>query len=361
MAVSVVGVNDIQVLIERYDAAERAGTCFVPNYAIAAFGLETFAEVGYPVRISRSEQLWRYHDVMQDGRFEHNLRLLGDGMDSDGGKLASQAAASVTRFAEARFGFSSAGRDMLSRAFVQYAMLCESLADKPRPWTILEVGPGCGYLGVILGLDGHQYLAVEASQAFFVYQSMLFKDVFGDEYSCGLDESISARIRHLPWWELCRERSSLPALTAVTANHMLAEMNGKGLRFLISKLHQTQALGTPIIADTLGANYVNSEDSVVQTICGLGFSAKETGPHRQWIFTKVDGRGTCERWKPSLGRIVQARAFRLPLIGARLERLAHRMKANEKFEASTASIVRRVLAGFPHVDGADLRFRNGTW
>ena len=65
-------------IVEKYNQAERAGRATVSNRAIESFSLEVFNAVGYPCRIDDESELWRYHDVMQEGRFKANLRLLGN-------------------------------------------------------------------------------------------------------------------------------------------------------------------------------------------------------------------------------------------------------------------------------------------
>ena len=163
-------LSAVDDLIARYGAAEQAGRAQVPNMAILAFGLDVFQAVGYPHRISSSRELWRYHDVMHNGRLEHNLGLLGSAMDGEV-DLVRRAADAIVGFSVSTFGFASAGKEMLSRAVYQYSLLASVLKNESRPWTIMEFGPGCGFLGVLLGLAGHRYVALEASQAFWVYQS----------------------------------------------------------------------------------------------------------------------------------------------------------------------------------------------
>ncbi|NBR37673.1 MAG: hypothetical protein EBT80_10100, partial [Chitinophagales bacterium] len=63
-------------LVASYDSAERRALAHLPNRAIQAFGAVTFASVGYPFRVHDQRELWRYIDVMHEGRFERNLALL---------------------------------------------------------------------------------------------------------------------------------------------------------------------------------------------------------------------------------------------------------------------------------------------
>jgi hypothetical protein len=354
-----VSLSDVDDLIARYGAAEQAGRARVPNRAIQAFSLDVFQAVGYPHRISSSRELWRYHDVMQDGRLEHNLGLLGSAMDGEV-DLVRRAADAIVSFSVSTFGFASAGKDMLSRAVYQYSLLASVLDGVPRPWTILEVGPGCGYLGVLLGLAGHRYIALEASQAFWVYQSALFEHVFGDEYSDGLVEG-RRRISHLAWWDFCSEGSALPRLSACTANHVLNEMNRFGLEFVMRKLSSSQRVGMCIVAESLGAPKLRSNLETISLIAETGFSADEMKDC--WLFRKTDGEATI-KYYARIRSDFRIRILNLPVIGRTASlvwRLIRGSRRGRPVSRPTSSSVRAFIATLPDADSADHRFMSGTW
>ncbi len=369
-------VLDVADLIERYRQAEVIGRSQIPNRAIQAFGLEAFVTVGYPSRIEVADELWRYHDVMQDGRFERNLQLIGGSVDDASLELLKNAISAVVAFSNRRFGFQSAAKDMLSRSFYQYLELCRMLDDKPRPWSILEVGPGSGYLGLLLGLDGHKYVALEASQAFFVYQSALFRDTFGSEYHDGLDARSGARLSHIPWWVLCRESYRLPKLTAATANHMLAEMNKRGLSFVFERLFQSQETGFALIAESLGARIANTYESTVHNIMSQGFDAVEES-ESLWRFQRTEDAPILREFRPAtnirFGRAVKGaylRLTKLPLIGGIIKRSRGAVRSiakrsqREALGAQSRPEVSAVRALFqPHLgyESAEYRFEKGRW
>jgi hypothetical protein len=370
VSISLSAVDD---LIARYGAAEQAGRAKVPNLAIQAFSLEVFQAIGYPHRISSSRELWRYHDVMQDGRLEQNLGLLGSAMDGEV-DLVQRAADAIVDFSFSVFGFASAGKDMLSRAVYQYSLLASVLDGVPRPWTILEVGPGCGYLGVLLGLAGHRYIALEASQAFWVHQSALLQHVFGEEYSDGLVED-RRRISHLAWWDFCSEGSTLPQLTACTANHMLGEMNPSGLIHLTRKLYGSQTDGFQLLAEDLGLCRYTGEQETLKRIVKSDFNAEEIRG-RVWLFTKTRDAAFIHRIpakRPSLrNRIYEVRfvgpvlrtTYRL-LLGTILGRLRHVLASrvvDQRAEDKTKlGRVADVFAHLPDYQSPDGRFMSGNW
>jgi len=358
-------MHDIDALIKCYDDAEQDGKSRVPNVAIQAFNLDTFAFFGYPTKVSRRDELWRYHDVMQDGRFEMYLGKLGNSLDHDA-ELVRTAGSAIATFSEDHFGFSSVGKDMLSASLFQFAALKETCADLPRPWTILEIGPGCGFLGLLVGLAGHRYLAIEASQAFFVYQSCLFKSVFGSEYVNGLSGPSTSRISHIPWWNVCSKGYTLPRLTCATANHMLAEMNPDGLRYLFSKIFDSQIVGFPVVADTLGSDHVHSTESTLKIIAERGFDGIRT-EKRYWRFTKTSSSSNMKFDPERIGFLrkaqikVRALAESLYSQSGLKDHIKKPLPPKDSVLPPKDSVIRSVLAEFPDYECADHQFRSGRW
>lgn len=367
---------NVNAQISRYNAAEKRGRAAVPNRAIQAFGLDVFSAVGYPHRIDDESELWRYHDVMQHGRFERNLALIGGNVEAEVLATAKLAVNAVVEFSRSRFGFESAAKDMLSRAIYQFQLLCAAMSHEPRPWTIMEVGPGSGYLGLLIGLSGHRYIALEASQAFFVYQSTLYSDVFGRAYSDGLNGVTEAQVSHMPWWVFCAEGSQIPQLTACTANHMLAEMNKLGVTFLFEKLERSQNEGFSVLAESLGARMVNSVDSVVSNIASQGFNVVEQSDDL-WLFQRTSGLPKIQRFQPSRAEANRRRVMRVyvslgsqPFLGALVKlvpRLIRRLRGKSRRGASSSvaeqapSAVRSLFSDFVNFESAEFRFENNKW
>lgn len=361
-------------MIASYNAAELTGRRVIPNVAISAFSPEVFQLIGYPHRIVDASELWRYHDVMQDGRLVVNLSLIGKAMDQQF-EVVREAAAAIMRFSENSFGFRSAGKDMFSRAVYQYSLIEMALSGVPKPWKVLEVGPGCGYLGVMLGLSGHSYVALEASQAFWIYQNALFGSVFGHEYANGLSDEEESRIRHLPWWRFCTEGFELPSLTACTANHMLAEMNASALIHLTRKLASSQSDGFKIVAEDLGLCRYNEEHETLRRVVKLGFSATEVRS-RVWVFEKGDGSNVIRRL-PIPRKSLRQRLRNVPIAGRAtikvFELLGRALRKRnmkvrpidhglEKHSSSANSdLLTKLFEELPQYRSADARFNDGSW
>jgi len=125
---------------------------------------------------------------------------------------------------------------------------------KPDVGSVLEVGPGCGYLSHFLA--GHEtlkdYSQVEACESFYVLQSMVNSYLFGHEF-CDLavtaaadralhihrdleqpvvlgDEEVPAyRCFHYPWWTLGMLHDGIGKYDVVTSNANLNEFTRNAL------------------------------------------------------------------------------------------------------------------------------------
>jgi hypothetical protein len=358
-------------LIERYAAAERAGRTRIPNRAIEAFGLEWWNTAGYPYHIESMDELWRYHDSMHDGRYECNLDLIGAASTADV-VLCERAARVIYEFSGSRFRFASPAKDALSRALYQYQLLSIHLAATPRPWTVLEMGPGSGYLGLLLGLDGHRYLAVEAAQAFFVYQSELWRHAFRADYDDGLRGASDTRVRHVPWWSYNEEGLSLPSLHAITANHALAEMNPLAVQRILWSLKRFGVSSSFLLAESLGHRH-HSTGQVIGDVLAAHISVHELGPDLYLMRQAAPGSTATYECHESarragllwrLARSVVARTPALTPLALRVYRRTSALtqrQAKPEPRSTLNSQIRLVFDAYPETHTPDYRYQHGTW
>jgi hypothetical protein len=150
------------------------------------------------------------------------------------------------------------------------------------PLKILEIGPGSGYLGMLLANDGHEYFAMDSAQAFYLYQKKLWSDVYGADYfdySESLSGPANAKLTHIPWWRFANFSIPLPDIDIVTVNHALAEMHENAVRTIFSRLYAMWGDDDKkiVIAEKLGYDYFKRKDTIFTNIRSLGFSLKR--PH----------------------------------------------------------------------------------
>ena len=307
-------------LVTRYNDAELRGRATVSNRAIEAFALELWNTLGYPFRISSEKELWRYHDSMQDGRFEQNLRLISDSEhDFD---LVTKTAKQILGFSEQCLPFRSCGKHALTRSLYQFQLIIKNRPHDGK-LKILEIGPGSGYLGILLANDGHEYFAMDAAQAFYLYQKRIWSHIFQDDYFDYSDSSSrpkNAKIIHLPWWQFADLSVALPEIDIVTVNHALAEMHENAVKLIFSRLY-TQWGDNPkkiVIAESLGYDYFKRKDQMFSAIQELGFSlARPQAGVYIWVpnCKEAQRQLTQAKSRPSLWKQAKTKIFSRTVVG----------------------------------------------
>ena len=213
---------------QAYDDAERTARKELSNRIVEAFQPVTFGGFGYPVRVDDIEELWKYVDVMQERRFEHDfLHLLG-GLTEHEFALFKRVNEAVLGLSLGYFGTPMVARGSLLRAINTYRHLRYLTGDE-RP-TILEIGGGSGYLTALLALDGYPVIAHDVTQAFYLYQHLLWSELApggvrqeaaGGASLSRLANPTPGQVLHLPWWQFYDPAFDGTALSAglITCNH----------------------------------------------------------------------------------------------------------------------------------------------
>ena len=263
-------------IVDRYNQAERAGRATVSNRAIESFSLELWNTLGYPFKVDSESELWRYHDVMQEGRFNENLRLIADYSDSEF-ELITKTARQILSFSERQLPIRNSGKHALTRSLYQYQLL-KKHRPHDGPLRILEIGPGSGYLGLLLANDGHQYFAMDAAQAFYLYQKKLWSDIFGADYfdySESTSRPDTAKVTHIPWWQFANLSIPIPDVDVVTINHALCEMHPTAVKIIFARLYATWGDTDKklVLAESWGYDYFNRKEAMLTDIRSESFAA----------------------------------------------------------------------------------------
>lgn len=217
---------------ELYSEAERRALLEMgSNRTLEAAQPVTFGKVGYPVTVSSIAELGRYAEVMHEGRLSSLYEWLGGFTDKELG-LIETIAERVADLTQSRYGRRRIPRTSLVDALhmlrhVHYA------ADTLSP-TVLEIGPGSGYVGALLVQLGSRYASIDIAQAFYLYQSHLLERTEGFCEAATAPVDLSAAILHLPWWTFYSPDGP-PAVEAdiVVCNHALCEMHPHARNYVL--------------------------------------------------------------------------------------------------------------------------------
>ena len=273
-------------IVDRYNQAERAGRATVSNRAIESFSLELWNTFGYPFKVDSESELWRYHDSMQEGRFKENLQLIGSYSEHEF-DLVTRSAKQILGFSERHLPIRNSGKHALTRSLYQYQLL---MKHRPHdgPLRILEIGPGSGYLGLLLANDGHHYFAMDAAQAFYLYQKKLWSDIYGADYFDYSESSSrpdTTKVTHIPWWQFANLSIPIPDVDIVTINHALAEMHPQAVKTIFARLYSAWGDTSTklVLAESMGYDYFDRKKAMFADIRTEGFfDGKLRDGYRIW-------------------------------------------------------------------------------
>jgi hypothetical protein len=268
--------------VETYNTAESKAADALSNRVVQAFYPEIFVSLGYPIRVKHVGQLWRYIDVMHETRTHYNMTSLLHGLTREEFELFKRVTAIVDQHARQQYGRQAHASAALLRA-IHALRLIRIVTGDERP-TVLEIGPGCGYLAMLLVMEGYSYIGTEVVQAFYLYQSHMLAHVAKDLRELAAENGDITTIAqpgpgtaiHIPWWKWYTPDPSKVTVSAgiMTANHMLCEMHPYSMGYLsvlARQLLSNQAGGGNVVFESWGYPEIHSEGSVLQKFMEHGF------------------------------------------------------------------------------------------
>ena len=277
-----------------YDAAEALALRRCGYSQVAAFGTKTFEIHNFPTHIEDERELFRYADMfvstvpshLDGGQF---FREASVKTDYSPGEIALLT--KISRGVEHITADSFAGPTTVffnHLTAVGLFRAIQAIAEiAGRPLDIFEVGPGCGYTGVMLGLMGHRYMSYDVTQAYYLWQNRIYGHFFGDEFveAAANTDFVPGRISHVPWWSYMNFHDVLPfEADIVVSNANLGEMHVMCLRYVarISNLMLSNSDIGIIMFASVGEQSVNSEATVFAELRQAGFEHKLSKQVHGW-------------------------------------------------------------------------------
>ncbi|MDD4951389.1 MAG: hypothetical protein PHV85_02450, partial [Desulfovibrionaceae bacterium] len=215
--------------------------------------LDHYERYGFPVRITTFLETRQLLDTMQESRFERLQEELGGLSEADLGALV-EACLELARFQRRHYP----GRSLLLPLDTVLAMLVvykklDGLA--PGFKSILEVGPGCGYLALFLRnrADLENYSLTESCESFYILQDAVNRQLFKERFQQLVHDQAEGEwfirpddplrswlslassdapktVFHYPWWKLGALAASNARFDLVNSNANLLEFNPEALR-----------------------------------------------------------------------------------------------------------------------------------
>jgi hypothetical protein len=222
--------------VQTYNSYEREAIHQLPNRVIEAFQPTEFYNTGYPTRIEKEKELWKYIDVMQIKRYERNINNELGGLSEEEFRIYQEVTEKISVFTQKYFNELFVARNSVSRSFIVYRAI-RQIYKGYKP-TVYEIGPGCGYLGALIIQEGWKYYAMDNTQAFYLYQNHLWNHFTNNNLCEALGKTSDYRTSnavHIPWWNFFLHNNP-ENIDLITCNHMLIEMNPIALKYTVRKM-----------------------------------------------------------------------------------------------------------------------------
>jgi hypothetical protein len=265
------------VTIKQYQYYQDNALQQFPPYVAREFLPLTFHDVQFQSNIQNLNELWKFSDSQQEFRYEQNLRLLNGGLTDLEFEIFRSATEKIVKFNSAMHK-PVFGRNALTRSFISLRAiqaLAKSLNKEMKDIKILEIGPGSGYLGLILGLMGVgvKYWSTEVAQSLYLYQNHIWNHALEDKVFEYLDIANAPNQNqdefvHIPWWTWVNYSSKIPNFDILVINHAVNEISPKGFMYLMAKLSANLENLQMIVEGWGGGRY----HSNLETLLNYGFS-----------------------------------------------------------------------------------------
>jgi SAM-dependent methyltransferase len=284
---------------QTYRASEQLAKSLTPSWRISQIhNVDHFERAGFPVRIGSVRELGQIIDTMQENRFDKYLAELG-GLSKDEYALILDVCVDAVLF---QLSYLPHRQPVLpiSTLLSAFALYKKMQGAKPGFRTVLEIGPGCGYLSFFLKRYESlgNYSQIEACESFYILQNLVNLSCFGarcDERALppenvqGLDYFVNPRpdmefspvmqtggltplCTHYPWWRIGEIVSRDRSFDIVTSNANLLEFNAPALDDYLSLMHRALKPDGLFLVQCTGFAAGGTVDHLLDRIYEKGFA-----------------------------------------------------------------------------------------
>lgn len=175
--------------------------------------------------------------------------------------------------------------DSFSRAVISYRFVKKNFKNKIN---IFEVGPGSGYLGVLLKNYNYNYSSLEITKPHFIYQHFIHKKIFKKKYSPQIlgnnfKKSVLTTNFNIPWWQVKNIFFFLNKFKPeiIILNHCINEMHHNALNYLCHNFSLLKK--KPIILiEGFGSEKINSTEDSLKIFYKYGFKIYHHKPIKKY-------------------------------------------------------------------------------
>jgi hypothetical protein len=285
-----------------YRISERLAKTQLPTWRLAqTHHVEHFEKTGFPVRVSSLGELGQLLDTMHENRFDIFMEELG-GLTESEYALLIKACRDAVLF---QLTFFSKRQPIvpLSTLLSVFTLLRKFLAVDANFRSVIEIGPGCGYLPFFLRHHSalRNYSQIEACESFYLLQHLVGLHCFGPRFderalmpgdASVLDwyspaearpvyTEISRAVRlnrkrplcsHYPWWRIGEVARREEKFQIATSNANLNEFSATALEDYLTLLREVLAPDGVFIVQCTGLEANGTLASLIDRLYEKGFA-----------------------------------------------------------------------------------------
>lgn len=287
---------------EIYRRNERLAKAQLPTWRLSqTHNVDHFERSGFPVRIASIAEVGQLLDTMQENRFASYMREIGGLTEAEYASLIEVCKDAVVF----QLAYLPTRKPILpiSTLLSSFALYRKFRGVDPNFRSVLEIGPGCGYLSLFLRRHGalQNYSQIEACESFYILQNLVNVHCFGPRFEerafvpseapvldyfspaatrPGYTE-LSPTIRipqrralcsHYPWWRIGELITNDVRFQIVTSNANLLEFNASALDDYLVLLHRVMEPEGVFLVQCTGYTASGTLDSLIDKIWESGFA-----------------------------------------------------------------------------------------
>ena len=260
-----------------------------------------FENVGFPIRVSNINDIGQLLDTMQENRFDGYMQELG-GLSPFEYDLMLNACYSSVMF-QLNYLPHQLPILPLSTLLSSFCIYKKLRGINPMFESVLEIGPGCGYLSLFLSQRTHKplkYVQIETCESFYLLQNLINTHCFGADFdelallpravkynwrsdSEHIEEPHfvnvphNPRCIHVPWWSIKNLYNF--KFQIVTANAAFSEFSDAALEEYLRLIDIVLEPDGFILAQCLGCGGPRAELFDKFDKAGFALLAKPTLPN----------------------------------------------------------------------------------
>ena len=270
-------------ILEKYKVSEEKAVSSLPLMVTREFQPITFLKSGYCTTVSSESELWKYFDVMQEFRTSTNINNISWKLSPvERENISKVVLKSVDYYRQfgreiLPLGFASTSRSILQKRAIDLVLDNADLFNSDSA-SIFEIGPGSGRLCALVAQDREniQYNAMEATQAFFIFQAHFWSALFENDYRCSINDDNKAfsvaKVKHYSWWHFL-QLAEIDRPVIWTINHAVNEISSKAFLAILAKISDTSTKGGCLVIEGYGGGAYKRN---VEFLDALGFIKLKT-------------------------------------------------------------------------------------